>query len=328
MELPQGEHLNTHRLEVFLEIVDTGSVSAAAKRLLVSQPTVSKQLRQLEEELGTRLFDREAGRLRATDAGEVFAHYARTLIKITNEAERAVLTASRVGEGVLAIGATTTVGTYVVPTPLCTLRRHFPQIKVDLHIGNQQAIIQGLLSGSCTIGLLAGRPQETRLVQVPVGDEELSLVAGRRHRLAGRRLAPEQLVAETFLLREPGSGDRHAQDRALELWDLAGVRREHVGSSEAIKRLVESGHGLGLVSRAAVERELADGRLVSLDVRPVPPNRLIYAAYRTDHVPGPVERALLQLVRDHGTRRRTGHADESVSDARTAPLQVEVPHLR
>jgi DNA-binding transcriptional LysR family regulator len=315
-----------HRLEVFLEVIDAGSASAAAKQLQVSQPTVSKQLRRLEEDLGVELFHRESGRLLATDAGEVFARYARTLMRISGEAEQAVLAAGRTSVGLLTIGATTTMGTYVLPALLQSLRRRFPQIEIDLHIGNQQAITQSLNSGSCTLGLFAGRPQDDRLVQLPVGYEELTLIVGGRHRLLGRQVTAQQLGSETFLLRETGSSDRRAQEEALKQWGLPEVRREHVGSSEAIKRLVETGHGVGLLSRSAVDRELADGSLFALDVRPAPPRRLVCAAYRADHVPSLAERALIELMRE-GAGRRAAPRAESVSDAHTAPLQVEVPHL-
>ncbi|MFG3052186.1 LysR family transcriptional regulator [Kitasatospora sp. NPDC048239] len=290
--------MNIRRLQVFLEILEAGSLSAAARRLRVSQPTVSQHLRQLEEDLDTELLHRGPGGLRPTDAGTVLAGYARDLVRLTAEAREATRAAGRADALVLAIGATTTVGSYLVPPLLQAFRRRFPQVAVDLHIGNQEDIARRLLSGACSIALVAGRLREERLVQLPLSQEELVLAAGRGHRLRGHRITPAQLAGEVFLLREAGSSDRRAQEETLALWGLQQARTAQVGSAEAIKRLLETGHGVALLSRPAVHRELVGAELTRLDVHPAPPRRLISAAYRADHALTVAERALLALARE------------------------------
>ncbi|MFF3071565.1 LysR substrate-binding domain-containing protein [Kitasatospora sp. NPDC057904] len=296
-----GGIINIRRLEVFLEILDARSFTTAARRLMVSQPTVSKHLRLLEKDLDVQLIRRRAGGLpQATAAGEVFARYARGLVRLTREAKRAAAAADRSGAEVLSIGATSMVGATLIPRLLRTFHWRFPDVEVDLQVGNQEAIAQRLLSGSCAVGVLAGRLHEPRLTQKAFANEDLVLVTKRGHRLTGSRIVPSQLGNEVFLLRETGSSDRRAQEESLARWGLENVRTSHVGSGEVIKRILETGYGVSLMARTAVRSELSTGSLSVLDIDPAPARRLITAAHRIDHALTPAERSFLGLLDEMG----------------------------
>jgi DNA-binding transcriptional LysR family regulator len=129
----------------------------------------------------------------------------------------------------------------------------------------------------------------------------LVLVAHKGHRLLGRRLHATDLSSELFLLRESGSSDRRSQEAALDLWELPTAQSTQLGSTEAIKCSMETGQGVTLMSRAAIQRELADGSLGVLHVEPPPPPRWIYAVHRSDHELTPTEDAFVALMRRHSS---------------------------
>jgi len=289
--------LNLHRLWIFMQVVECGSFSAAAQKLYMSQPSVSNQVRQLEHSLQVTLIDRSGPKARPSAEGEVLVEYGQRVFLLADEAVAAIRQVSGVQVGRLAVGGTTTVGTYLLPPLLGRFRQRHPGIDCDLTVGNGEQISRALVEGAIGVGAFAGVPQAPQLDSAPILSERLSLVVEPGHPLVGRPLPASALADECFLMREKGSGTRRLQEAALVEWELEGVKRCEVGGPEAAKMAVAAGLGIALISEHAVAAELDRGELAALDVDPVLPGRPIVVAWRRDRLLAPAERAFVRLLK-------------------------------
>ncbi|MEV4395268.1 LysR family transcriptional regulator [Nonomuraea sp. NPDC049607] len=291
--------LNLHRLWIFMTVVECGGFSAAAQKLYLSQPSVSHQVRQLEQSLRATLIDRSGARIRLTPEGEVMLEYARRVFLLADEAVAAIRQVSGLQTGKLVAGGTTTVGTYLLPPLLAAFRDRHPGIEIGIQVGNGQRVERGLVDGEIGVAVLAGEPGAAQLVSEPILEDRLVVITQPGHRLASRgRAEPADLTGEFFLIREPGSSTRELQEQALETWGLEEAGRSEIWGPETIKQAVAAGLGVSLVSEHCVEQELADGRLAALEVLPAPKPRPIVLAHRRDRLLGPAEQAFIAMLRN------------------------------
>lgn len=298
--------LNFHRLWIFLQVVETGGFSAAAQKLFMSQPSVSNQVRQLESGLGAILLDRSGSRVRPTAEGEALAEHARRLFLLADEAVLAVQQVQGLTAGRLAVGGTTTMGTYLLPPLLARFRKAHPDVGVDLFVGNTEQVSKRLLDGDIGLVVFAHRPDRSQLRYEEILTDRLILITPPEHPLAGKAISPEALVGERFLLREKGSGTRRLQTDALTRWgrDPDDTRQletatdtAEVWGPETLKQSVYAGLGLSVISEHAVVHELREGRLGTATVTPPPGERKVVAGYRRDRLLSPAEQAFLEILR-------------------------------
>lgn len=293
-----GLQLNLHRLWIFMQVVECGGFSAAAQQLYMSQPSVSNQVRQLERSLHTTLIDRSGARIRPTAEGEVLMGYARRVFLLADEAVAAIQQLSGLQTGRLVVGGTTTVGTYLLPGLLAEFRRAYPGIECDLFVGTGAQVVRQLTDGEIGLAMLSGSPSGSQLVTTPVLSERVLLVAAPDHRLAGKTVRPDDLAGERFVLGERGSSTRDEAEEALAGWRLGGVATHEVWGPDTLTRAVAAGEGIALISEHAVRDDLADGRLVTIDVDPPLPAREVVLAHRRDRLLAPAENAFLEYVKD------------------------------
>ncbi|MGW0686257.1 LysR substrate-binding domain-containing protein [Streptomyces sp. NPDC002754] len=294
--------LNLHRLWIFLKVVEHQGFSAAAHELYMSQPSVSNQVRRLEQTLKVTLVDRSGARARPTAEGEVLAAYAKRVFLLADEAVAAVQQVSSLEHGRLMVGGSTTVGTYLLPALLARFRERYPGVECDVFVGNNKAVAERLLAGDIGIAVVAGGPAATaQLLVEPVLEERLVLVARTGHPLAVHTgpLEPRLLAGECFLMREPGSHTRTEQERVLESWGInETVSRSDVWGPEAVKQCVGAGLGVALISEHAIVDDVErSGALTILPVSPEPSPRPVSLARRRDRLLSPAERAFVQLLR-------------------------------
>jgi len=289
--------LNFHRLWLFLQVIECGGFSAAASKLFMSQPSVSNQVRQLEASLDAPLVDRSGVKVKPTAEGEVLAEYARRLFLLADEAVVAVRQVQGLATGRLAVGGTTTVGTYLLPLLLARFKKSHPRIDCDLYVGNVEQVTRKLVDGEIGLAVLAGQPQAEQLSCEQILTDQPVVITPADHPLAGSTVAADALAGECFILREKGSSTRQMQTTALALWGLEDVASTEVWGTETLKQSVHAGLGVSLISEHAVGHEVIDGRIASLTVEPTPAGRPIVAGHRRDRLLSPTEQAFLELLR-------------------------------
>jgi DNA-binding transcriptional LysR family regulator len=296
--------MNLNHLAVFHAVAQTGSMTLGAERLDISQPAVSKQVQDLERALGTHLFDRIGRRVRLSGAGEVLADYARRLFALAHEAEEAMADVRVAGRGRLALGASTTIGTYLLPGVLAEFWRRHPRVELLVRIENTEQVHRRLLEHELDLGLTEGLVEEEGLEAEVFHQDELVLIAAPGHRLAGQpRVALSAVREEPFIWREPGSGTRAVEERALARLQVPVQAAMALGSTEAIKRVVAEGVGLAVVSKLAVCAECAAGTLTVLPVaglRIARPLHLVRCRGRRD---GPALQAFCAVLRERTAGR-------------------------
>lgn len=290
--------LNLHRLWIFLQVLECGGFSAAAQKLYLSQPSVSGQVRQLEQSLRATLVDRSGARIRPTAEGQVLAEHARRIFLLADEAVAAIQQVQGLAAGRIVVAGTSTVGTFLLPPLLARFLREHPGLDHGLRVGNGEQVQRWLLDGEVGLGVLAGRPDAPQLVVQPMFSDRLVLIGAPDHPLAGRPAVPSQLVGERFLMRERGSATRLLQEAELERWGLGAVSTADMWGPETLKQSVGAGLGVSLISEHAVARDVAHGVLTVIEVQPAPAARPVVVAHRRDRLLSPAETAFLVLLRE------------------------------
>ncbi|HKJ71455.1 MAG TPA: selenium metabolism-associated LysR family transcriptional regulator [Gammaproteobacteria bacterium] len=260
------------RLHVFHTVAQLSSFTKAANRLHMTQPAVTFQVKQLEEQFNTRLFDRNHNRITLTEAGAIVFEFADKILNLYEEMENSVGELTGEMRGVLLVGASTTIGEYLLPRVLGAFRTAYPAMKVRMNVANTRDIVQQVENNTIDIGIVEGAVHNSNLAIRECQPDQLVAIFPCGHKLADReRVAPADLLDYQFVLREEGSGTREV---------LADYIREggadpnkldivmELGSGESVKGAVESGLGISVVSEATVRKE---ARLGTLEVRPLSP---------------------------------------------------------
>lgn len=252
--MPQLENF---RLKVFRAVAERLSFRKAAEMLFLTQPAVTLQIKALEEDLGVRLFDRAGGKVVLTRQGAILLRHAEKIARIVLEAELQLSADDKQLSGTFALGVSTTIAQYVLARLLASFLAEHSRLRLSVHSGNTETVVQLLLDRKISIGLVAGPARHRAVRAEPFMEDEMVLIAPPDFEL--NRVSRDQLVASTLLLREPGSGSRHIVETALREVHLS-VRsfknRIELDSTEAIKSAVEAGLGVGFVSRYAIEKEV------------------------------------------------------------------------
>ena len=256
--------MNLNQLAIFAAVAQQGSVSRGAEQLYISQPAASKQIKELEASLETLLFERLPTGVRLTQAGELLADYARRMFALESEAELALKELRGLARGRLVIGASLTIGVYLLPEVLGTFHRRHPHIELQLEIANTDVVQRQLSEGGLDLGLTEGLAQKNGLTAEVIGRDEIVAIAPPQHPLALQKggVTLARFCEEPLVMRELGSGTRAVVEQALALRFAAPVRSVmSLGSTEAIKRAVAAGIGVAFVSRLAIGQELAGAYL-------------------------------------------------------------------
>jgi len=291
--------LTLHQLRTFHAVAEHLSFSAAALELSISQPSVSYQVKELEAALGLPLLDRLGKRVRLTEAGQVLHEYARRTLTLLDEAALVMEQMRGIERGTLRVGASYTVGIYVIPLALGAYKKRHPNLAVSLEIGPPDALQDRVRQSALDLAVLSARIAAPDLVSVPFMEDELVMVVPAGHPLAGRPgLTLRDFAGESFLMREHGSGTRMAVERVAR---AAGVSLQvgmELGSNGAIKHAVEAGLGVAVLSSHAIELERKGGGLVVVDIQGFPIRRPWSIVHlRRRQLPAAVQQ-FIQLLRD------------------------------
>lgn len=259
--------MNLWHLAIFHAVADTGSISAGATQLRISQPAVTRQLRQLETELGSTLLDRLPRGVRLTESGLLLHDYAQRIFALERDAETAIREMQQLYTGELVIGASSTIGNYLLPPLLAEFQRRHPGVEISVEISNTHNIEANLLNRRLALGLTEGLLKAPELhAEVFLQDQIIPIAAGHHPLTQQRRVSVQALRRETLLQRETGSGTREFVDGMLQQRHMKFAQVICLGSTEAIKKMVAAGSGVAFISRLTVETELRSGALKMLAV--------------------------------------------------------------
>jgi LysR family transcriptional regulator, low CO2-responsive transcriptional regulator len=262
------------QLRTFRAVADHRSFSTAAHELRTSQPSVSYQVKELESALGVPLLDRLGKRVALTEAGQVLYGYTRRTLNLLDEAALALEEMRGLKRGTLRVGASTTVGIYVIPAALGAFKKEHHDLAISLEVGSRGVVQEKVLRNELDLAIVGPALRDPDLMSVPFMKDELVVVAPAGHPLAGRaRLSLRDLADEPFLMREKGSGTRWAVEKQARRVGVTLSVGMELGSNGAIKHAVESGLGVAVLSRYAVGLERESGALVELDVAGFPVRR-------------------------------------------------------
>jgi DNA-binding transcriptional LysR family regulator len=260
------------RLQVFHAVAKHLSFTKAAEALFMTQPAVTFQIRQLEEHLNMRLFDRAHGRISLTPAGAVALEYAERILALSSELDTRLKEMSGQVAGPLLIGASTTIAEFLLPQVLGEFKASHPAVVLRLFVANSEAVQARIAERTLDLGFIEGESHLPSLVTDVCCDDELHVVCAPSHPLAKlASVTAKALMEHAYISREPGSGTREVIDSYLQ---KAGVSPDalqvvmELGSPEALKGLVATGLGFAIMSRATVVKETKLGQLAQVPLSP------------------------------------------------------------
>jgi LysR family transcriptional regulator, low CO2-responsive transcriptional regulator len=299
--------ITLHKLEVFKAVVDLGSVSRTAETFHVAQPVITSHLRSLETRLGARLFYRDGRQLRLTQSGEAAHAWAIDLLTHTQELSRHLDGLADGTRGTVALAASMSVGSYVLPSPLSEFRRRQPDIAITLNIYHSDHAIRVTESGECDFAFILGEspPASEGLTWVHLGFESLLLVASPKGPPGGSEIRRDDLAELDFVELPEGFLRRALNEAHLR---KLGLRRRNIaiemGHPEAMKRCVEQGLGVALLFTSSVAEELADGRLKAVRVEGWDVQVPIYLVHRKGRQFSGAQQTVMQALSEAITRRQ------------------------
>jgi DNA-binding transcriptional LysR family regulator len=292
--------LNLNQLRVFNAVCDELSVTGAARRLRISQPAVSKQLAELEQTVGVVLVDRLPRGLRLTEAGKLLAAHAQRLFRVEADAEAALAELLGLRAGRLAVGASTTTGNYLLPRVLGDFHLRYPNVSVELVIGNTRTITEAVFEGQLDLGVTEGLVPGEALSDQVLARDELVVVVAAQHPLAQQTPVPlSNLASVPWICRESGSGTRQVVEAAFAERGYSLTPAVTLGSSEAIKAMVALGLGFALLSRHTVELEVQAGHLCVLEVTGLQVQRDLHLLTLRGKHPSAAAAEFQRLLREH-----------------------------
>lgn len=284
------------QLEIFVAISRTASVSRAAEALSLSQSATSTALSELERQFDLQLFDRVGKSLRINETGLQLLPRAVELLDRAKEVEQ--LLQGHAGFGHMRIGATLTVGNYLATLLVARFLQDHPESRIQLQVHNTQTVVQQIANHELDLGLIEGDCHHPDIVVEPWIADELVVFAAPNHPLAKQpKVSMAQLLNEPWILREKGSGTRETFDRAFHSMHAQLKIRLELEHTEAIKRAVESGLGIGCISRLALKDAFRRGSLVPLATPTLDLSRSFYFLWHRQKYQTTSMRAFLDLCK-------------------------------
>ncbi|MBS5595350.1 MAG: LysR family transcriptional regulator [Clostridiales bacterium] len=254
-------------LKVFITVADKKNFSKAAKALNLTQPAISFQIQTLEQYYQTMLFDRVNRHVKLTEAGELLLEYALSMNDLQSQLERKMQQLTGHVKGTLMIGASRTVGEYIMPYIICAFKNEYTDVDITLEIYNTKHVEELVLSNHLDVGLVESQVKHDELMFQSILEDELVIVVPTTHPWAERdEVTLDDLAGEPFIIREPGSGSRLVFEQALidAEFDVESLNIiMEIGNITAIKSAIISGLGISVMSKWAA-RDMVVGKMASI----------------------------------------------------------------
>ena len=284
-------------LQVFISVAKHLNYTRAGEEVHLSQPSVSVRIRQLESELGLKLFEQLGKKVALTEAGQLLVPYANRVIRAVEDARQAIDELKGLARGSLRIGASTTPGMYIIPTTIARFKELHPHIDVQLGIRDTREIEDGVIKNEFDFGFVGGHLAGDEVDVLPWLTDELVLIVPPAHRLAGKKIVKrDDLSKERFIGRESGSATRATVADRLKELELQLETVMEMENPESLKKAVQSGLGIAFISRFAVEPELKAKALAAVKIQKLEINRELKIVYRRDKHLSRAARAFIEIA--------------------------------
>ncbi|PFK47564.1 LysR family transcriptional regulator [Bacillus cereus] len=259
--------MNVDILKIFVTVVEQQHFSRAAELLNLSQPGVSMHIRNLENEFGTTLIQRSPKHVQVTEAGNILYIHAKQMLSLYEEAKQEINELHNVVTGTLRIGASFTIGEYLLPKILACYANENPRVEVHTLISNTEEVLQSIRSGQIDIGLVEGQVVYTDVDVETFMEDEMKLVVPPNHPLLNiPAINEDSLQDQVWVLRETGSGTRAYSDRFIHHYHLKMKRFFTFSSIQSVKEAVSAGLGIAILSDWTVRKELRSGEVFHIEV--------------------------------------------------------------
>ncbi|MFD2627490.1 LysR family transcriptional regulator [Oceanobacillus kapialis] len=254
-------------LKTFITLADVGNFTRTSEALHISQPSVSLHIKNLEKEFQTELFVRSPKSVQITPTGKILYDRAKQIIAMYEQTQEDIAAHHQSIQGQLKIGASFSIGEYILPVFLQQLQRDFPALELEVVIGNTEEIVEQVRLFQVDVGLIEGQSNDKELSVHPFMKDELSIICSTDHELAGKSpISINELHGQTWITREDGSGTREYLNHVIRSNGLTVKSMLTISSNQGIKESVMRGMGLSLLSRSVISREKEHGSLVALEV--------------------------------------------------------------
>jgi LysR family transcriptional regulator, transcriptional activator of the cysJI operon len=257
--------------KVFVTVIEQQNFSRAGDILNLSQPGVSLHIRNLENELGTKLIYRSPKQVQITEPGKILYRHAKQMLNHYETAKREINEFNNVVSGTMKIGASFTIGEYYLPKVLAEFAAQYPMVDIQIIISNSNDVIQGIRSNKLDIGLIEGETDYKDIDVRPFMNDEMIVVVPPDHPLSQMDLIEGNMLQnQTWVLREQGSGTRTYSDKLLSSLEL-NIKKTFIFTSiQGVKEAVMAGLGIALLSRLTVQKELKSNELKTFHLKNEP----------------------------------------------------------
>lgn len=277
--------MTLQQMEILIALVDTGSFTKAAGRCFLSQPSLTKQIQSLEQAAGTRLVNRGSAGISLTPEGQILHDYAKRILRLREEVKDRIERIKEQETGHIYISASTIPATYILPRLLSLLKKTYSEMQVHIKTHDSEETLQMVLNDQAEFGFIGKEPVNRKLIVNRLWQDRLVLAVPMNHTLAKRRSMTIRELAEfPFIVRERGSATRDIVEECLQRHFNINFSHFNVvcemGSSEAVKEAILAGLGVSILSVFAVERELKQGILSTIDIRDCTVERYFYLIYK------------------------------------------------
>jgi len=275
--------MNLERLKVFSTVANLKSFTRAAEELYMTQPAISKNIKQIEEFYGVVLFRRIGNHIELTEAGNKLLQFANDILKLANEAKEALNEGKLLAEEKVVLSVGSTVGVYILPLVLKRFIKKYPNVQFTIEISNAQKILDKFVVGSIDMGIIGALVHKTSLNYQPFISEELKLIVANNHPWSAvDEIVVSDLKGQSFFLREKGSGLRYVVEERLKKAGLELDNVTEMPNNEAIVKLVEAGLGVSIVSEYAIAEDLELNRVKTVGIKDLDLHRHFYLVYQEE----------------------------------------------
>ncbi|AYO32016.1 LysR family transcriptional regulator [Biomaibacter acetigenes] len=292
--------MNLNMLKAFITAAEAGCLSKAAEKLFISQPALTQQIKQLENHFSVQLIERSNRGVSLTEAGVILNDYAARIVALYEELESKIDGLRASVSGNLVVGATSVVGGYAVPCSIFIFKEKYPEANIKLKVGNRSQVISDLKENAIDVAVIEGEKPRGAFKIDEIATDEMVVITPNKKPWQGRTsIRLDEFLRQPLIMREKGSGTWQVIEKCL---SAAGIDKDmlnivmELSNVDSIKASVEAGHGISIMSRLALKKELHNRSLLALKLEKVNILQKIYLAYKHEKVQTKVAKAFINFM--------------------------------